>query len=82
VTDAIVELGFRARRDPTTYAASFSFAAPRFGRSTGEPCATPEQWAREVRMFLDEEIGTLDLYRRRLTTKADWRVVVEWEGES
>lgn len=49
---------FHVREDPQVFVVSFSVDESRRGVSTGEICSTPEQWASEVRMLLDEEVGT------------------------
>lgn len=36
----------------------FSPGPPYLGASTGEPCRSPDEWAQEVWLMLDEEIGT------------------------
>ena len=46
------------------HAVELDVASPLTGPSTGEPCATSEEWATEVRWLLDEEVGTRDLERR------------------
>ena len=54
-TDILVT--FRWRDDPQLYGIRFPTGAPE-GASTGEVCATAEEWAHEVALVLMEELDT------------------------
>lgn len=68
---------FRVREDPQVFAVRFSVDASHRGVSTGESCSTPEQWASEVRMLLDEEVGTHQIDSARRTRLPDGVVLLE-----
>ncbi len=55
---------FWYRNAKPVHAVELDAAPPLTGQSTGEPCATAQEWATEVRWLLDEEVGTRDLERR------------------
>jgi hypothetical protein len=61
-TSLVVYFWYRDARP--VHAVELDAAPPLSGPSTGEPCATAEEWATEVRWLLDEEVGTRDLERR------------------
>ncbi len=61
-TSLVVYFWYREARP--VHAVEIDAAPPLTGSSTGEPCASAEEWATEVRWLLDEEVGTGDLERR------------------
>lgn len=61
-TSLLVYFWYRDARP--VHAVEVDAHAPLTGPSTGEECATAEEWATEVRWLLDEEVGTRDLERR------------------
>ncbi len=53
-----VRLTLTVRDDPSVYALEWSPRPPYVGVSTGEPCATPQEWAQEVWLLLMEAVDT------------------------
>lgn len=71
VQNSDVEVSFRLRDDPTVYLVRLATRAPLYGVSTGEPCSSPEEWATEVWMLLDEVVGTREIHSARRTVDDD-----------
>jgi hypothetical protein len=68
---------FRYRKEAAVHAVRLDVTPPLLGPSTGEPCLTVQDWAWEVRLLLDEEVGTSDLERRPRTLTPDGVVLVQ-----
>ncbi|QNN52187.1 hypothetical protein [Nocardioides mesophilus] len=66
-----IRLGLKICNDPTTYVVMFSPEAPYLGASTGEQCRSPDEWAKEVWLMLDEEIGTRSVDNARRSALPD-----------
>lgn len=64
---ADVRLTLRIRDDPTTYVILLSAQPPYLGKSTGEPCESPQDWAEEVWWMLMEEVDTRSIDSARRT---------------
>jgi hypothetical protein len=74
---ASVVVFFRYRDEAAVHAVRLDVSPPLLGPSTGEPCRTVRDWAWEVRLVLDEEVGTRDLERRSRTLTPDGVVLVD-----
>ena len=72
-----VVMTFRLRNDSTEYLVRFATRAPLRGASTGELCSSPEVWATEVWMLLDEAVATREIHSARRTVEDDGVVVLD-----
>lgn len=72
-----VALSFRLRDDSAAYVVRFATEGPLRGESTGELCSSPEEWATEVRMLLDEHVGTREIHSARRIVEDDGVVVLD-----
>lgn len=65
------------RRGAPVYLVRFPTRAPLRGASTGELCSSPEEWATEVWMLLDEQVATREIHSARRTVDKDGVVVFD-----
>ena len=72
-----VMLSFRLREDPALYRVRLATRAPLRGESTGELCSSPAEWATEVGMLLDEQVGTREIHSAGRTVEDDGVVVLD-----
>ena len=64
---------FRWPGEPRPLCVRFPLSEVPDGPSTGEPCETPAEWAKEVGWVLMEELGTGLVRRgRRSVTRRGW----------
>src|SRR6478736_2723109 len=64
--------------DVERYGVLYSLAALPMGPMTGEPCGTPEQWAAEIGLNLDELVETGGVARAEHIPGPDGVVLLRW----
>lgn len=68
---ASVVVYIRYRDEAAVHAVTLDVTPPLTGPSTGESCSNVAEWAMEVRMLLDEEVGTRDIEAHPRTVTPD-----------
>ena len=64
--------------DQSRYGVGYDLSEVPIGNNTGLLCATPDDWADEISLTMDEQVLTGGVTRAERTTPADGLTVLKW----
>ena len=70
----------RRRHEPGRFAVDYPLTDLPEGPSTGEECDTPDEWAVEVTVDIDEEVDTGGVWRAERSAGPEGAVLLRWRG--
>jgi len=64
--------------DGRRFGVHYDLAEVPMGNNTGLPCETPDAWADEIDLTMDEQVATGGVARAERTVRADGLTVLSW----